>query len=36
MKIKVYTADGYKIVSVEVQDDVKSISEKFQCWEYVL
>ena len=36
MKIKVYTEQGYKIVTVEVQDDIKSISEQYQCWEYVL
>ena len=36
MKIKVFTEQGYKIVTVEVQDDVKSISEKYQSWEYVL
>jgi len=36
MKIKVYLPTGYKIVNVEVLDDVKSISEKYQCWEYVL
>lgn len=36
MKIKVYTEEGYKIVKVEVRDDVKSISERYQHWEYVL
>jgi len=30
MKIKVFTPQGYKIVTVEVQDDVKSISKKFR------
>jgi len=36
MKIKVYTEQGYKIVNVEVQDDIKSISKQYQYWEYVL
>ena len=36
MKIKVFVPGGYKIVNIEVQDDVKMIAEKFQCWEYVL
>ena len=36
MKIKVFIPGGYKIIMVDVQDGVKSISEKYQCWEYVL
>ena len=36
MKIKVYIPGGYKIVNVEVDDDVKVISEKFMKWEYVV
>lgn len=36
MKIKIYTADGYKIINVEVGDDVKRIAERFMSWEYVL
>ena len=36
MKIKVYLPNGYKIVSVNVADDVKKIANEFQRWEYVL
>jgi len=36
MKIKVFIPSGYKIVSVNVADDVKKIAEKFLRWEYVL
>jgi hypothetical protein len=36
MKIKVYLEDGYKIVNISVNDDMKKISEKFTQWEYVL
>ena len=36
MKIKVFFPNGYKIVRVQVADDVKKIASKFQRWEYVL
>lgn len=36
MKIKVFIPGGYKIVRVEVLDDVKKISDKFIRWEYIL
>ena len=35
-KIKVYLLNGYKIITVEVQDDIKIIAERYQSWEYVL
>jgi len=36
MKIKVYVQDGYRIINVNVKDSVKTISNLFECWEYVL
>ena len=36
MKIKVFVPGGYRIVNVDIQDDIKMISEKYQEWEYVL
>jgi hypothetical protein len=36
MKIKVYLPNGYKIITVSVQDSIKAISEKYARWEYVL
>ncbi len=36
MKIKVYLAQGYKIINVSVFDSIKAISEKYSRWEYVL
>ena len=36
MKIKVFLPSGYKIVGVNVFDDVKKIADKFERWEYVL
>ena len=36
MRIKVFMPDGYKVVNVNVADDVKKIAEKFLRWEYVL
>ena len=36
MKIKVYLPNGYKIVNVSIADDVQSIADKFNRWEYVL
>lgn len=36
MKIKVFLPNGYKIVSVQVADDVKKIADKYDRWEYVL
>ena len=36
MKIKVFLPSGYKVVNVLVADDVQSISDKFERWEYVL
>ena len=36
MKIKVFITGGYKIVSVNVFDDVKRIADKYNRWEYVL
>jgi hypothetical protein len=35
-KIKVYLPNGYKIITVSVQDSIKAISEKYARWEYVL
>ena len=36
MKIKVFLPSGYKVVHVEVADDVKQIADKYLRWEYVL
>ena len=36
MKIKVFMPYGYKIVMVQVADDVKKIASKYLRWEYVL
>lgn len=37
MKIKAYLTNGsYKIIAVLVTDDVKTIANKFERWEYVL
>lgn len=37
MKIKAYLENGtYKIVRVNVTDDVKRIAAKYSRWEYVL
>jgi len=36
MKIKIFLPNGYKIVTVQVADDIKSIAEKYLRWEYVL
>jgi len=36
MKIKVFITGGYKIVSVNVFDDIKRIADKYNRWEYVL
>ena len=36
MKIKVFVPGGYKIVNIEVKDDVKMIANKYQSWEYIL
>ena len=36
MKIKVYVENGYRIISLNVKDSVKNISQMFDRWEYVL
>jgi len=37
MKIKAYLTDGkYKILTVQVTDDVKTIANKYERWEYIL
>ena len=36
MKVKVFIQSGYKIVAVNILDDIKKIAEKFDRWEYVL
>lgn len=37
MKIKAYLTDGkYKIIKVLVTDDVKTIANKYERWEYIL
>jgi len=36
MKIKVYIGDGYRVISVSVGDSVKTISNLFARWEYIL
>jgi len=37
MKIKAYLTNGmYKIISVLVTDDVKTIAKKYERWEYIL
>lgn len=37
MRIKAYLTNGrYKIIRVQVTDDVKKIANKFERWEYVL
>jgi len=36
MKIKVYVKDGYRIITLSLQDSIKNISDIFDRWEYVL
>jgi hypothetical protein len=36
MKIKVYFANGYRIINVGMGDSMKTISKMFERWEYVL
>jgi len=36
MKIKVYLARGYKIITVSVTDSIKEIAKLYPRWEYVL
>jgi len=36
MKVKVYLTKGYKIVNISVTDDVRTIANKYNRWEYVL
>ena len=36
MKIKVFLLSGYKIVVVNIFDDIKKIADKYKKWEYVL
>jgi len=36
MRIKVYIGTGYRIINVSVQDSVKTISNLFERWEYIL
>ena len=36
MKIKVYLAKGYKIITISVTDSIKEIAKKYPRWEYVL
>lgn len=37
MKIKVYTTGtSFKIVNVSISDDVKTIADQYERWEYVL
>ena len=36
MKIKAYLTNGYKIINISVADDVRTIANKYDRWEYVL
>jgi len=36
MKIKVYIGNGYRVINVSVGDSVKTISNLFERWEYIL
>jgi hypothetical protein len=37
MKVKAYLKNGsYKLISVLVTDDVKTIANKYDRWEYIL
>lgn len=37
MKIKAYLTNGkYKIIKIEVTDDVKTIANTYERWEYIL
>jgi len=36
MKIKVFTHKGYKIVGVSNEDDIKTIADSYNRWEYVV
>ena len=36
MKIKIYLQKGYKIVNISVTDNLRTIANKYERWEYIL